>query len=277
MTPRTLALAGLIAFCAAPLVAAQTTTVTLKKLVEKRELTLVKDAFSGSENGIELTLHIDGPGVKGARKFGMIKITKALDDTGTDLARKGEGVGSFAEDNYQDVREPMSFGMSDNAPKPTGFDIDLKLQTPSARNAKLIKQIAGEIKVIAGGEKKVIEVKQLKQKWGKTIDDPALKALGVTFQLVDPAKPQGMMMGDPQSSVPAIISGKPDAIAEVRIVDASGEKLNSGSSWNDENNTRKIVYSLDKPLADDMVMQIECWVGEKTVTVPIDLKDVNLP
>src|SRR4030095_14347637 len=50
-------------------------TVTLKKLVEKREVTTEKDSFS--DKGIELTVHIDGPDVQGARKFGKLTVTKA--------------------------------------------------------------------------------------------------------------------------------------------------------------------------------------------------------
>jgi len=37
-------------------------TVTLKSLVEKRELSIEKTPFSGWENGIELVLHFDGKG-----------------------------------------------------------------------------------------------------------------------------------------------------------------------------------------------------------------------
>ena len=38
-----------------------------------------------------------------------------------------------------------------------------------------------------------------------------------------------------------------------------------------------ISYELDKNLADDMVLQLEVWPGQKTVTVPIELKDIKLP
>src|SRR5262245_54702184 len=53
------------------------TQVTLKRLLERRELAVEKTPFSGWETGVELTLHVDGPGVAGARKFGHLKLLEA--------------------------------------------------------------------------------------------------------------------------------------------------------------------------------------------------------
>jgi hypothetical protein len=47
--------------------------------------------------------------------------------------------------------------------------------------------------------------------------------------------------------------------------------------WSDSGGSRTINYGLEKPLADDTVLQIEVWPGQKTLTVPIALKDVKLP
>src|SRR3954471_3245512 len=74
---------ALAALCASVVFAADDTKVTLKKLVEKRELKQEKNAneFGGDwDNGIDLTLHIDGAAVKDARKYGAVKVEKATDD-----------------------------------------------------------------------------------------------------------------------------------------------------------------------------------------------------
>jgi len=260
-----------------------TATVTLKKLTEKRELSLEKDSFAGWENGIELSLHVDGPDVVGARKYGKLKAIQALDDVGTDLTAKGEGP-SFGGETFREVREPQMFGR-DNQPKPTGFDVDLKLPTPSVRNAKSIKVIAGSLEVLVGGEKKVVQVKPLKANIGKTIDDPALKSLGVGFTLIDPTKRSaknsiaGALLGGgkPDKSVSAEITGNIDALADVRIVDASGKKLSRSSMWQDDPGKRSITYDLEAPLPDDAVLEIEAWPGQKTVVVPFEIKDIKLP
>jgi len=276
MRPKTIALfVSLLASVAF----AQNSTVTLKKLVEKREVSIEKSPFSGWGSGIELTLHIDGADVKGARKFGKLKVTKAVDDAGTDLSKATEDTPRRDSDRFEEVREIQTFGMDDAKPKPTGFDIELTLPTVSARGAKTIKQVSGSVQVLVGGEKKVVQVKQLKKSIGKAVEDPALKALGVTFTLVDPSKAGAgaMIFGDKDKSMTAEISGNSDAIAEVSIVDASGEKLNQGSMWNDAGTKRIVTYDLEKTLSDDMTLQIEVWPGQKTLTVPIELKDVKLP
>src|SRR4051812_28015762 len=69
------------------------TSVTLKRLLEKRELAMEKTPFSGWDNGIDLYLHVDGSAVKEARKY-KLKVTDAKDDTGTDLKKAPKGVPS---------------------------------------------------------------------------------------------------------------------------------------------------------------------------------------
>ena len=262
--------------------AAHAAAVTLKKLEEQRELSLEKSPFAGWNNGIELTLHVDGPDVQGARKYGKLKTTKAVDDVGTDLTTKGAGPASANNDNFEEVREPQTFGRRDDEPKPTGFDLQLKLPTPSARSAKTIKLVAGQLQVLVGGEKKIVTVKPVKSNLGKTVDDPALKELGVQFKLIDPAQRQnraaGLSIGGRAGrSVSAEISGNIDALAEVTIVDAAGKKLSNGAMWSDNAGTRSISYDLEEPLPDDAALQLEVWPGQKTVTVPFELRDVKLP
>src|SRR5689334_8294275 len=152
-------------------------TVTLKKLTEKRELDLVKDDFAGWDNGVELKLHVDGPDVQGARKYGKLKVLQAVDDLGTDLTKQGEGPKFADSESFHEVREQPTWGRESEAkPKPSGFDIELKLPTPPARAARSIKTVAGSLVVLVGGEKKVVEVKNIKANLGKAIDDPALKS-----------------------------------------------------------------------------------------------------
>jgi hypothetical protein len=257
---------------------AQNATVTLKKLVEKRQMSVEKSPFGSFENGIDLTLYIDGADVKGARKFGKLKVTKAVDDVGTDLNKKSEDSMEMG-DQFQDIQEPMSFGMGENKPKPTGFEVELRLPTPSARGAKTIKQVSGSVSVLVGGEKKVVQFKQIKQNLGKAVEDPVLKQMGVTVKLLDPSKapPGMMMMGEKDKSLNVEFTGNFDALAEVNIVDASGEKVSQGSMRNDDGGKRTVSYFLEKTLSDDMALQLEAWPGQKTITIPIELKDLKLP
>ena len=250
--------------------------VTLKKLIEKRELVLEKSPFSGWENGVEVTLHVDGASVKGARQVGMIQIKQAIDDVGTDLNKKTADAPMRDLDRFEEVRAPQSFGFDERTPKPTGFDLDLKLPTPTARSAKSLKMLSGQFQVIIGGEKKEIEVKSIKTHIGKPLDDPALKAAGITFTITDPAKAE-MSGGEKGKDLPVTIAGDLAALGEVTIADASGEKLNNGSMWNDMGGKRSISYSLNKVLPADAVLKIEVFPGQKKVTVPFEIKEVKLP
>jgi hypothetical protein len=268
--------------------AAGGTTVTLKRLMERRELAVEKTPFSGWESGVELTLHVDGPGVAGARKYGKLNVTEAKDDAGTDLTQKPKGGPEFESEQFREVREPESFGGfgdREKKPKPTGFDVDVRLSTVPARQAKTLRVVHGEMVVLAGGEKKIVAVKSIPQHYNKPIEDAALKAVGVTFTMLDPEKKAadlGVIIlggGDRKKSVPVQITGNVDAIASVKFVDKSGQDLGQGSmSQNGQPaDKRTITYELSQPVSDDVTLQIEVWPGQKIVKVPFELKDVKLP
>ncbi len=274
-------------FCvAASIVSAQTNspgaapkaTVTLKSLIEKRQLSLEESPFKGWENGIELSLHVDGADVKGARKYGMVKVTKAVDDVGTDLSKKGAGPKTAEMNDFQEIREPMNFG-DRSQPKRTGFDFDLTLPTPSARQATTLKTVSGSLELLVGGTKKVVVVKPIKASLGKTIEDPALKAVGVTFEIIDPAKKgKGDFFGpDTSKGVTVQISGNINEIANIDIVDSAGKKLNNGEMSQEEGGKRLINYGIDGALPSNAALHIEVWPGQKTITVPFEIKDVKLP
>jgi hypothetical protein len=258
-------------------------TVTLKRLLEKRELALEKTPFSGWDNGVELYLHVDGAGVKDARKY-KLKVTEAKDDTGTDLKKAPKGVPNFEGEQYQEARPPQTFDFGDDAkkPKPTGFDVEVRLHTPPARSAKTIS-VRGEMQVLAGGEKKVVRTRDLKKMVGKTVDDPALKAVGVTITVLDPAKPSldAVIFGGGKGgkSVPLQLAGSLDAIAELRFVDDKGKSINEGSmSRSDQPADKKtITYELSNPLDEGTTLEVEVWPGQKAVKVPFGLQDVKLP
>jgi hypothetical protein len=46
---------------------------------------------------------------------------------------------------------------------------------------------------------------------------------------------------------------------------------------NDDGGKRTVSYFLEKTLSDDMALQLEAWPGQKTITIPIELKDLKLP
>jgi hypothetical protein len=234
---------------------------------ETRVATLIKkpNVFSSDVSRLAVKLNVDGPEVKGATKWGKLKIAQAVDDAGTDLKPKQEGI-SFGPGG-DDLEEINRFGV-DEGKKDGPFDVTLRLGVP-ARNATAIASLKGEFAVLAGGEEKVVSLTKLKSMQGKPLDDPALKAAGVSGTF---AKPAG---NDPAVAVE--YKGGTDAIKEVEIVDAAGNSVSSGRFSTGFGGVQSVNYLLSKPLDDTMTMKLHLIVGQKAVTVPFELKDVKLP
>jgi len=234
---------------------------------ETRVQTLIKkeNVFSSDVSRLQLTLHIDGDDIKAATKWGKVKLTEAVDDAGTDLKPKKDSM-SFgpSDDDLEDINR---FGMGDEK-KSDAFDATINLALP-ARKATAIKSLKGEFQVLAGGEQKVVTLTKLKSMQGKPLADPTLKAAGVVGTVT---KPTG---DDPALAID--YTGGTDAIKEVEILDAEGKNISNGRFSSGFGGKQSVNYMLNKPLDDTMTMKIHLVVGQKTVTVPLELKDVKLP
>ena len=239
------------------------------EVFETRLVTLIKkeNVFSSDSSRLQVKLNVDGPAVKGATKWGKVKLTEAVDDAGTDLKPKRED-GNFSFSRNADLEEISRFGMSDDEKKSSAFDVTIQLSLP-ARKATAIKSLKGEFEVLAGGEEKTVTLTKLKSMQGKPLDDPTLKAAGINGTVT---KPQG---GDPALAID--YKGSTDAIKEVEIVDASGSSVSNGRFSSGFGDTQNVNYLLSKPLDDTMTMKMHLIVGQKTVKVPFELKDVKLP
>jgi len=237
------------------------------EVLETRLVTLIKkeNVFSSDSSRLQVKLNVDGPEVKGATKWGKVKLTEAVDDAGTDLKPKKED-GGFSFSRNADLEEISRFGEEEK--KSSAFDATIQLSLP-ARKATAIKSLKGEFEVLAGGEEKTVTLTKLKSMQGKPLDDPTLKAAGINGTV---AKPQG---GDPALAID--YKGSTDAIKEVEILDASGASVSSGRFSSGFGDTQNVNYLLSKPLDDTMTMKMHLIVGQKTVKVPFELKDVKLP
>lgn len=240
--------------------------VSLVKVVESREFAIEKSSFDGWNTGVKLSLRVSGIEVKDARKYGKVKVDKAVDDIGTDLTKaSGDRPSSMMMESMQDVPEPMQGGFGGEKPKEgIAFDVDLPALPP--RKASRIDLVKGSLSVVVGGEKKVVKVASLKANLGKPVESPDLKAVGVTFTL-----------GKTDSNgLQATLVGDPSKLAAVKIVDG-GNSLSNGSMTSNNGNTHEVTYFLESPLTDTTELQIEVWPGQKTLQVPFELKDIKLP
>jgi hypothetical protein len=245
--------------------AADVVSVKPTEISETRVKQIVK-GNSWDKSGLEITLHVEGATVDAATAFGKMKFTTAVDDAGGDLKPKEEK--GFFSGPSEDKFNKIDRFMQEKGAK--GFDVRLKLALPK-RSAKTIKEIKGEMQVLAGGDEKVVEVKNLATQAGKSIDDPALKAAGLQIKFT---KAQADAS---KTDLPVEVKGDPNNIKEVEILDASGQKINQGYSSGSFGGAEQISYMLSKPLDDTMTMKIHVLVGQKTMPVPFDLTNLELP
>lgn len=265
---------------AMPVQAADKITVTPVELVETRAKQFKQKVKFAAESELKLTLYVEGDKVNDATSYGKIEFDEVADDAGGDLKpKKKKGMFSFGGggDEFTSLRNGQ-MGMRQEKGE-DGFRMELKIAA-SSRKATKISRLKGQFQVLAGGEKKTVAVKKVKSHIGKKIEDPALKAAGLEVRIVDPKKKQGgafdfgMGGGD---SLPIEFKGDLNVLQEVEIVDAAGKSVTSGYMSTGSDDKKTYSYDLKKPLDDKMTVKIELMVGLKTITVPFDLKDIELP
>ena len=232
---------------------------------ETRERRLADDKGArGMFAGLKVTLRFDGPVARGVSKVGRLKLTEATDDTGADLRDKDQL--RWCE-QLQDVSR---FGQSEKEKAAGVFDYDLRLGLP-ARSAKAVKNLKGEVQVLAGGREVVVSLPAVRKLAGRPVEDADLKAAGLTLKIN--ASPAGK-----KNSVEAELTGDFDAIREVKVLSPDGSNKMAGSWWSESGGKRTVSYMLSEPLEDDAArLELRIVVGQKTLSVPVEIADLALP
>ena len=139
---------------------------------------------SAQEPRLTVVLRIDG--LDQPARFGRVVIAEAKDDAGTDLRPKdddAEKEGDQKLTELPNVTRPVGSSTVEDVPK--AFYVRVRLR-PSARQARRIASLKGEIRVAAGGDAEkpaVITIPGVKALRGKTVDNPELARAGVTVQV----------------------------------------------------------------------------------------------
>ena len=267
-------LAAVVALAAPP--AAAGVSVRVVRVEESRVKELVSEPDQGTmPSQVSLTLRVEGPEVAGATEYGGLKITEATDDTGASL--KPEQV-AFGDDFM-----PLQ-GMFPGREEQPGraAEIRVSLAAPQ-RHAATITRVKGEVKIRAGGEKKVVTVARVKERVGKRVDDAALKAAKLTVTVVDPkaaGNGNGGLAPDAAFGAEAVsvkIVGDPAAVKQVDVVGPDGRSISQGRSSSGSGNTTVHTIMLDRAPGGSAALTIDLLVGQKDVRVPLDLKNIPLP
>ena len=261
-------------FALAPAVRAAV-SVQVVRVEESRVKELDPGAGQAASPGqVTLTLRLGGAEVAGATEYGRVKITEAADDTGASI--KAEF--SFSEDVFMPLHG-AGFGGGRGATPPP--EIHVSLAAPR-RAATRIARVKGEVYVKAGGRPGVVTVPRVAERAGQRVDDPVLKAAKLVVTIVDPkaatpegaAVPAGATGGD---AVTVKIVGDESVVKRIDVVGQDGQSVSPGRSSSSSGNTAVHTLMLDRALDPSMSLKIEVLSGQKTVRVPLDLKDVPLP
>ena len=235
-------------------------------MTETRERALGEASKNGSfgfMTGLRVKVRLEGPAARDAAKAGRLKVVEAVDDLSGDLRDKEQL--KWCEQ----LQEVNRFGMSDAEKSSGAFEYEMRLGLP-ARKATSIQRLKGELLVLAGGQEKVVTIPSPRTLAGTTVDDPVLKGAGLGLKI---AQAQGK-----KDSLAVELTGDFDAIKEVKVLGADGTNVMTGSWWSEAAGKRSVSYMLSKPVEDaDAKLQIRLAVGQKKVTVPIELADLPLP
>lgn len=196
-------------------------------------------------------------------------VTEATDDTGADLKPAPGPVGDDGTTEFPPVRRQTGAQTYEELP---GFYAPAKLKLP-ARQARKLASLKGEIRVLAGGGDKpqTITVPNVKSLGGKTASHPDLSRAGVTLQVAEPSQ-----IDDRGLSV--MISGRTPRDVSFSVIDADGKRISRGGSGDGSGGgARYWRIDLERPLRDSDSLTVSLPIGQKQVTVPFALKDVELP
>jgi hypothetical protein len=226
-------------------------------------------------SGVTLTFYVEGEAFKSASRYGNWKIAEAVDDTGAALKVREEPASApaFGQEPEQKNREINAFELKALREKGAKFvPLDLELSLP-ARKATKIAHIKGTVDVICG-DTQIVKVANLPSLTGKKVEDPLLKAAGLELEILGPVE-------DVENSFAIEYGGNLEARVddhnEPEIVDKDGKSVLQGADAVTFGGKHKRQYALKQKLDDTLVLQCRVITNQKTLTIPFELKDVELP
>jgi hypothetical protein len=219
------------------------------------------------ETGIWVHLRVTGKAAAEAMRFGFLKIDKAVDDTGENLAL---GRAPSLVGNYDDTTIDAT-----KARVKDGFVMTVEL-SPAARKAAKIAALAGAFTMLCGGKQQEIVIQDVRSLVGKELQEPQLVKAGVK---ITPLKPDATAPEDADKKVGYALSGNTAVVVRIEFTDASGKAV-EGSGAESITRDRGVLTRhiwLKEKLPEKAALRVTVLVGAKEVRVPIDLKDIPLP
>jgi hypothetical protein len=246
-----------------------TTTVCVlpAKVAEMRVETIIKNERSwGALEGTVVTLNVTGPDASAARRVGVLKIDKAVDDQGAGLENKS---------NLAMTDQPGFAAVDFRRKLKDGFTQEVSLGL-AARSAKKIATLNGSLEMVVGGKETTVTIKDAKSQIDKPIEEPALVKAHLKLRIVDGK--EGLMAAG-EGGVAYVIEGNEGLVDRVELVDEKGVVVPSGA---------RSIHSPNGPwvrtltphaggAAERVGLRLAILLDAKIVKVPFNLADIPLP
>ncbi|HWX19465.1 MAG TPA: hypothetical protein VN578_06115 [Candidatus Binatia bacterium] len=247
---------------------------------------------TGSFNSeCKLELKFTGDAATDAVSVRKVRLKKAVDELGRDLAR-------------DDASDP--FGSSGFGQRSGGLKTELRLRNPS-RNATVIKLLSGEVELFnptqANGS--ILTIKDILKHPAEPVPNSSLKKYGIELlyltkesyeakkkQIEEQQKSQpgaqigdvfgdlfkgmfgGMMSVDKNNSLKLYVKDPEKRVVEVEFQDAAGKPLKRVSTWS-SGELRQIELSSPPPA--DTQLTVHLATPEALQTFPFAIENIPLP
>lgn len=220
-------------------------------------LTSKKVRWSGVPPELTLKLHVIGDVPAKAKRFGRVKIIKAIDNTGANLIKAGSYFSPIKTVKWMH----RSFT--------NDLALELRLKAAS-RKAVKISTLKGSFVLLSGGEIVDVIIPNVVEHSGKEIKNAILAEVGVKLKIDSRTKDGNTIYYN--------VEGNTDVVMGSKLVDAKGKFVKSYSDWWKTGLKPKVYTHRPKEkMTERAGLKLIILKGAKVVTVPIKLKDIPLP
>ena len=224
------------------------------------------DLKLGITSGLSVLLKFQGEPVKNVSRIGEAAVYEATDDLNESLVEKLPASTQPASEAKSEMHSVAEGIETDDAT--TYGQVFVHLRSPARRATKIVR-LRGEFPVVAGGERRTVEITDLPSKSGKALDDPTLTRAGVKVW-IDVKKTSGV---EDDTDLSFRLSGNFSAIRQAKVFDGNAE-VPSGN-WYSSPDPQTITVG--RTITKQMVLRLFVVVNEKRVAVPFDLSNIPLP
>ena len=217
---------------------------------------------------LAVTIEITGTAAAKAEKYGFIQITKAEDDQGKALKpREGFGLNKNPHDRLVDVDRNSMFFWEEEKPKDK-LRVTLHFDVP-ARTSKALKTLTGKLKLYVINERKEMIVAGILSMQGKTIENELLKTAGLNVKIAQ--------VDEKSRDVTLETTGNQNSLLELALIDSAGKEIDVATMTTTlGDKTSRLLHAV-RPIPADARLKLTIGLGQETVEVLFDFKDIPLP